>query len=328
MAADVTVAPTLGHALLMTQGGVGTTPGYDAIDLRRMMQAASSNQEGVFDSTGWKVSENSGGANMTVQVAANVGLARVTGESVTHQGPYIVAPHSAVITLDVSAAHSTNPRVDMVILQVRDNTHDALGANDARVRILAGTATSGATLDNLNGQASLPSNSLRLADVLVPAADTTISNAQIRDRRLWALGVYYRFVRTAGSHTTASTSFAIIDSTTMQPRIECSGASVRMWLRGKVANSSAGEATIFRPYLDGAAAETSSTDMFVAYLGPTANEDPSYLSIAWDVVPAAGSHLFAWGWRTTGGLSTLAATAGQPLQMIVEEIARPSATNG
>lgn len=185
MAQTVTVAPSLGAAVLMTTGGTGTSPGYGAIDIRRMSEAANSRREGVFDATGWSVVEN-GTPNMVIHVNANVGLARVQGTSVTGQGPYIVAPHSAVIDLDVTAAHATLPRLDMVVLQVRDNAHDASGSSDVRVRIIDGTATSGATLDNRTGAAALPASSLLLADVHVPALDTTIAQAQIRDYRLHA----------------------------------------------------------------------------------------------------------------------------------------------
>lgn len=188
MATDVTVSPTLGHALLFTQGGVGATPGYDAIDLRRYMQGSPAVRPGAYDATGWKVQPRAAGANMTVEVLASVGLARVDGVAASVLGPYIVAPHNSTIGLDVATAHATLPRIDTVILQVRDDTHDGSGAYDARVRILAGTATSGATLDNRSGAPTLPSAGfIRLADVLVTAAATSISAANIRDYR-WHAG--------------------------------------------------------------------------------------------------------------------------------------------
>jgi microcystin-dependent protein len=191
MAQTVTIAPSNGHPLLVTQGGVGASPGFDAIDVRRMTLAASSRREGVFDLTGFRVRERAAGVNFTLEVDANVGLARVDGTSVALQGPYIIAPHSAVLALDVTAAHATNPRIDRVILQVRDNTWDGSGSTDARVVILTGTATSGATLDNPLNRPALPVSSLHLADILVrpqTSGDTGVSNARIRDYRLYAGG--------------------------------------------------------------------------------------------------------------------------------------------
>jgi hypothetical protein len=329
MASDVTVAPTLGHAVLVTQGGIGATPGYDAIDLRRMIQAASSGQSGVFDATGWKVTEATAGANMTVLVDANAGIARVDGTSVTHQGPYIVAPHSADITLDVATAHATNPRIDMVILQVRDHTHDASGSNDARVRILTGTATGGATLDNRTGQAALPPNSIRLADVLVPAADTTISNAQIRDRRQWARGVYWHTIRNQDEgggtdYTTTSISAVAIDATNLATRVECSGAPLRVRLTGRAANTAGGNETNFAATIDGVVQDGGAQLIF----GASGANTVAPISFVYDVIPSAGSRLIAMYWNVSAGTATLYARSTMPVQMTIEEIVgRPDASN-
>jgi hypothetical protein len=40
----------------------------------------------------------------------------------------------------------------LTILRTEDTTHDASGQNRARVEVLTGTPTSGATLENLNGE--------------------------------------------------------------------------------------------------------------------------------------------------------------------------------
>lgn len=290
MATEVTVAPTLGHSVLVTQGGVGATPGYDAIDLRRMIEAASAIQEGAFDSTGWKVTENAGGPNMTVQVAANVGLARVDGDSVAFQSAYVVAPHSAVVTLDVAAAHSTNPRVDMVALQVRDNTHDASGQNDARVVYLTGTATSGATLDNLNGSPSLPSSAIRLADVLVPAADTTISNSQIRDRRKWARGLNW-FFRKITSGPAVAAGVAVIDATNWAPRVELSGKPLLIEVNAQYsanAGSSADSTINMFVFVDSAAQNARSVKPSVS-----AATGSNWIMDLVEIIaaPTAGSHI-------------------------------------
>jgi hypothetical protein len=328
MASDVTVAPTLGHAVLMTQGGIGSSPGYDAIDLRRMIQSASGGQEGVFDALGWKVTEASGGANMTVLVDADVGLARVDGESVVNQGPYIVAPHSTNITLDVATANATNPRIDTVILHVRDNTHDALGSNDARVRILSGTATSGATLDNRTGAAALPSNAILLADVLVPATDTTISNAQIRDRRKWAHGAHKRMFRAdTTEYTTTSLSMVAVDTTRFQARVECSGAPLRFLLNCTTRNSVTAGITAVGVWQDGALMDGMSLGFVYPSVTGSATAHPA--TGMWQTVPSAGSHLFTLAYKTvTAATATLFAAAGQPLLLAVEEVVRPDADNG
>lgn len=187
MAQEVTVSPTLGHGLLYTQGGVGTAPGYDAIDLRRMIEGYAAGYEGVIDPAGWKVGAHSTAGQMKVDVAANRGLAVVEGDAVTNQSRYVVAPHSSTITLDVPAADPTLPRVDRVVLRVYDAAHDGSGRSAARVELLRGTPSTGATRDNRTGQPALPGSCIELAVVVVPPAATSITIAAILDVRQYAI---------------------------------------------------------------------------------------------------------------------------------------------
>jgi hypothetical protein len=113
--------------------------------------------------------------------------AYVRGDAVAHQGLYKIPPHASTINETITTANATNPRIDQVVLEVLDNQHDASGSNLARVRVIAGTASAGATLDNRTGAAALPSSALLLADVLVAANDTSISDSEIRDRRSFSV---------------------------------------------------------------------------------------------------------------------------------------------
>jgi hypothetical protein len=144
LATSVVVAPSFGHGLVSTQQGIGATPGFDAVDDRRFW--STGRQEGALSAAAWKVSERGAGATMTVDIAANAGGYLVQGDAITHQGLYYVAPHGAIINLDATASHSTNPRIDSVFLRARDNQHDGSLNNDALVDYVAGTATTGATL--------------------------------------------------------------------------------------------------------------------------------------------------------------------------------------
>lgn len=185
MAQTVDIAPSIGHGLLDTQTGVGATPGYDAIDRRRFLGAGKA--EGVLSKAGWRVRERAAGANMTVEVVSNLESVLVQGDSITAQGLYMVAPHGSVAGLDVPAAHATNPRIDMVVVQVLDATHDGGTGNKAQLQYVAGTASSGATLDNRTGAPALAPSALRLAEVLVPAASSSVLQARIRDYRPFAI---------------------------------------------------------------------------------------------------------------------------------------------
>lgn len=280
-------------------------------------------QEGVIEAGAYMVTERSAGANMSVDIAANDGSALVQGDSITAQGLYHIPPHSASINETIAAADSTHPRVDQVILEVRDNTHDASGGNEARVRVVAGTATSGATLDNRTGAAALPSNAIRLADVLVPALDTSIGNSQIRDRRPWARGAFTVIERSSGNYTTTSTgSLAAIDSTNLNPRVECSGVPLRVSLMSQASHSVVNARTRFDFAVDG------TLQAFFRDPGGVAATYNQVVAHAAVFTPSTGSHRVAPYWAATeAGTATLAASATSKLVFVVEEVVRQDSAN-
>jgi hypothetical protein len=76
-------------------------------------------------------------------------------------------------TATVGAADATNPRVDTVVV---DTTSGAFS-------VIAGTATAGASLFNLQGKGAVPANRIVLAYVLVPATATNLTAANVADAR-------------------------------------------------------------------------------------------------------------------------------------------------
>jgi hypothetical protein len=180
MATTATITPTLGSAPVTLQAG-----NYSAIDDRRFWTAAL--QEGVLSGGSYQVIQRAAGANMTVDVASSVGNgAVVQGDSVTAQGAYFVPPTAANVNVDIAAADATNPRNDLVVLEVKDDQHDAGGLNLARVRVITGTANASAAIGNApgaNGTPALPSSCLLLAVVNVTAGLTSVVTARISDRR-------------------------------------------------------------------------------------------------------------------------------------------------
>lgn len=84
------------------------------------------------------------------------------------------------LTVNVTTADPTNPRIDRVIL-----TPTGIDTQTATPSVLPGTPTAGATLENLNGAPVVPVGSILLADVIVAAAATSIAQASIRDRRAY-----------------------------------------------------------------------------------------------------------------------------------------------
>lgn len=189
MATTATITPTLGSAPVTLQAG-----NYSAIDDRRFW--SSGVQEGVLNGGSYQVIQRAAGANMTVDVASSVGLgAVVQGDSVTGQGAYFVPQTAANVNVDIAAADATNPRNDLVVLEVKDDQHDAGGLNIARVRVITGTANASAAATDApgaNGTPALPSSCFLLALVRVTAAASSVTTAMINDRRTWAGGVPQR----------------------------------------------------------------------------------------------------------------------------------------
>ena len=166
---------------------------YTAWDLRRAFEEELG--EGVFGYEDFRVLPRQAGANMSVDIGKTTpGLmqAWVRGDTRGGQGLYAIdnidraAPttdtYLAQLNEAVTANASGNPRLDQVILEVLDQQH-AGASNLAQIRVVAGTPSVGATLDNRTGAAALPASALLLADVIVANGETTIDAVDIRDRR-------------------------------------------------------------------------------------------------------------------------------------------------
>lgn len=314
------VSPSLGNPALILQQGIGTTPGYSAIDARRMMSTGL--QEGVDAGTDWMVVQRAaGGAAMFVDITLATGFAKVQGDSVTAQGLYTVAPHSALITEALTTADASNPRVDQVILEILDNVHDATGSNLARTRVLAGTPTGGATLANRTGATALPSNCVRLADVLVGAAVSSVDNTKIRDRRPWCKGAYVRIVRNTNAaagndYSTTSSSFAAIDSTNLNPRLECSGVpSLEVGIEGTFQSGAANALSRITVGVDGTAPDGGA---YTSISNMALNSDIP-VAFHWPTTPTAGSHQVAPFFSTGSGTILIYCRSTIPLVLTIKE---------
>lgn len=332
MASSVDIAPALGHPVLTTQLGVGSTPGYDAVDLRRA--ASVGRQEGVhYEGAGsWLVQPHTPNG-MQVDVSANVGLATVKGDTVSNQGYYVVAPHSGVATIDIAAADATNPRIDQVVLRVYDTAVDGLGFNKATLTTVAGTPTSGATLDNRNGTAALPNTALRLADVLVGAGATSITSSSIRDRRKWANGFFQRAVKTDGSMTPGPGPTEI-GTNVLKFRGETGGNLVVLQFAAVVVDSSGTNSVVIGFYIDGALPDgvtSGGTGGFEA-AGPllTSATFGTNVNLTALVKPSSGSHLYSIWLSHSGANPTVIATnSGTPSIFTVKELVTGTGeTNG
>lgn len=180
---------------------------YDFAYLRHLAETLL-NSEGVANyGTDFVVTPAATG--LRVDIAA--GAAWVKGDSGTpgmgiSQGLFSVVNDAAVTNaVTLPTADPTNPRIDQIVLKVRDSADLGSGADDAIFDYVQGTATAGATLLNRTGAAAIPNDCLLLADVLVPAAATNLVAANVRDRRIPANGRAAKYIPTL--ETTTSTSF-------------------------------------------------------------------------------------------------------------------------
>jgi hypothetical protein len=153
---------------------VGDGTEYSAKDARRVI--FQNLGQGVLAPTDYAVSQRAAGANMSVDVAA--GEALIEGDTTSDQGRYYCR-ETATTNVSITAADGSNPRIDRVVLEILDNDEDSSGAYKGRIRTVDGTPTAAATLTNLNGAATVPDDSLLLANVLIAAGDTSITDAEI-----------------------------------------------------------------------------------------------------------------------------------------------------
>lgn len=144
---------------------------------------------GVMD--GLNVVQN-GTPNMSVNVAAGRAFIRSGNASSIAAGVYAVM-NDATVNVAISPSDPTNPRIDLVVIQVRDTNYGE-AANDVRLTVVTGTP---AAVPSAPALTSYP-NALVLAEVAVAAAATTIVNANITDRRTYAtaLGGIHRCTST------------------------------------------------------------------------------------------------------------------------------------
>lgn len=173
---------------------------HDAGDVTSF-QTSIVSQEGVVLQTGSDLAVTAQGTpDMTVAVAKGscyvLRDAHVEADNSVKFWKIVV---TAATNVTIPSADASNPRIDLICVKI-----DTGASPDA-------TASNVATLVNVEGTAaaspsapSVPTNHLKLAEVSVPALDTTISSGQITDYRTYTGLVVpyssgYRLTDTAGN---------------------------------------------------------------------------------------------------------------------------------
>jgi len=158
---------TLRTPPLYLQNGVHTAEN-DRLGIQGMVGT-----QGVGAGTGELAVTQSGTPGMSVQVAA--GWAWILGTTTATQGMYYTY-NDAAVTLTVTTANATNPRIDKVCLTVRDAAY-AGSSNDCILQVVAGTPAASPSAP------ATPATSIVLATIAVAAGATSITNANITDAR-------------------------------------------------------------------------------------------------------------------------------------------------
>lgn len=117
--------------------------------------------------------------SMAVDVLS--GVAAIPGTQSATQGAYFVA-NDGTVTLTIATAHATLPRIDIVQVRVRDSFYSG-ASNDALIDVKTGTAASSPVAPVADA------NAIVLAEVLVGAGVTSITNSNITDKRTYYSGV-------------------------------------------------------------------------------------------------------------------------------------------
>lgn len=134
---------------------------------------------GVGPATGDLLVTQNGTPNMSVNVAA--GHVWIDGTEAATQGAYH-GYNDATKNLVVAASDPTNPRKDLVIAKVQDAAYS--GATNAwSIAVVTGTPAASPV------EPAVPANAVVLAMINVAALATTITNANITDRRRRACGL-------------------------------------------------------------------------------------------------------------------------------------------
>lgn len=283
-------------------------------------------QAGVVGATDLKVVQRGAGANMSVDVGTGGGWVAIT--TGTRNG-LAHCFNDATANVVVTASNATNPRIDQIYLRYNDSSIPTGSGDVPTLAVATGTATVGATLDNRTGAVALPADSLRLADVLVPANSTSVVTANIRDRRPWARGAYNRIIRTSGTYTTTVATVGLIDGTNVQPRIECSGGPLRLKAEGAMLHSASSAFGFLGFWLDGAAIDglVPSTNLYQISL--PSNGASYRFTVEQEIIPSAGSHLLGpvFSNGPVAGTLTVSSGAAAPLFFTIEEIVRQNTSN-
>lgn len=156
----------------ITSDGAGAVT-YTAEDWRTLLTNIYT--EGILGSGSFKVSERALGASMALDITA--GVAVIEGDDAGGQGRYLVEGTESLSGATITTADGSNPRIDLVGIQLRDPSAGGASGRDSIFSVVAGTAAASPS------PPATPDSFLPLAEVSVSAGATSIVDANITDLR-------------------------------------------------------------------------------------------------------------------------------------------------
>lgn len=141
---------------------------------RLTQQALIGAANGVIGASSYAVTAQAS-PNMTVNIAS--GYATLVGATTTSQGSY-VATNDATVVQTITTADATNPRIDIIFLQVNDAAYTG-STNSVTLSYLTGTPAASPAVPAPTGSATY----YILAQIAVAANATTIPQTAITDLR-------------------------------------------------------------------------------------------------------------------------------------------------
>ena len=141
----------------------------------RLTTQALWNTTGILRSTDLAVTQ-AASPGMSVLVAS--GYANIVGTTQANMGSYI-AYNDASATLTVTTSNPSNPRIDIVVIQINDAYYTG-SLNSVSFSVIAGTPAVSPVAP------TQPANTILLATIAVAAGATQILNANITDNRVVA----------------------------------------------------------------------------------------------------------------------------------------------
>lgn len=282
-------------------------------------------QAGVLAAGDFKVTQRGAGANQSVDVAGSTlnGGGALVRETATGRLRYVT--QTGTVNLPVGVAHATLPRIDKVYV----TTAGVLG-------YVEGTATGGATLDNMTGEPAVPANALFCGALLRPAATNNVTTANMRDRRPWAAGVFNSLSRVANAAAgndyvfAVNTALTVIDTTNLRKRYECSGVPIRVTISGTLFLSASNANVGLSFLIDSAVVTGATTGVAEFFTQAGASAGATYLGFTYTsppYTPAAGTHLIEPGYMSSSASNSVFARAAAPFTFTVEEVVRQKIDN-